>query len=191
MKSRCTVPTDAAYPGYGGVGVTVCAEWMQYEPFRVWSISHGFGEGLTIDREDPFGGYEPGNCRWVTMAVQARNKRVPCHEITAFGETKLEVDWAEDPRCVVKGSTLRERIRADWPAEKALIQPRGSSLKAADQFEAFGETKTLRAWAVDPRCGVEFEALRARVRRGVVGAAALGSPLPRGFRSDLEGALNA
>lgn len=169
MKSRCTVPTDAAYPGYGGSGVTLCAEWMNFEPFMLWSLSNGFGEGLTIDRIDTFSGYSPGNCRWVTMLVQARNKKKPNHEMTAFGETKLEVDWAEDPRCRVKKSTLRERARMGWNPEEAITKPAkfGSSrARETRVFAAFGESKSIVAWAEDSRCVVEQSVLRARVDRG-------------------------
>lgn len=122
MKSRCTVSTDAAYPGYGGAGVTLHTDWYAFGPFMEWSRAHGFGEGLTIDRVDPFGGYGPDNCRWVTMLVQGRNKRKPCHLLTAFGETKLEVEWVKDERCAVKQSTLRERVRAGWVPELALTK---------------------------------------------------------------------
>lgn len=31
-------------------------------------------EGLSIDRIDPNGGYNPENCRWVTMHKQQNNK---------------------------------------------------------------------------------------------------------------------
>lgn len=186
MKSRCTVPSDAAYFRYGGAGVSVCAEWLDYEPFRVWSIENGFGDGLSIDRIDSFGNYEPGNCRWVTMQVQARNKRVPCHILTAYGETKLEVEWVADSRCVVKQSTLRERIRLGWDPEKAITEPLGTRPHMSRAtLTAYGETKTLGQWVSDPRCQVGYEALRGRVRRGVLGEGALSKPPQQGFRRDL------
>ena len=186
MKSRCTVPSDAAYFRYGGAGVSLFSEWLDYEPFRVWSLDNGFGDGLSIDRIDPFGNYEPENCRWVTMQVQARNNRVPCHMLTAYGETKLEVDWAGDLRCVVKQSTLRERIRLGWNPEKAITEPLGTRPHMSRAtLTVFGETKTLRQWENDPRCHIGYEALRGRIRRGVLGEEALAKPLQQGFRRDL------
>ena len=40
-----------------------------------WALSNGYQEGLTLDRIDVNGNYEPGNCRWVTTAEQMSNKR--------------------------------------------------------------------------------------------------------------------
>lgn len=77
MISRCYNPNNESYKKwYGSKGVTVCNEWRyNYWIFRNWSILHGYKDDLTIDRINPFGNYEPSNCRWVTLAVQANNKR--------------------------------------------------------------------------------------------------------------------
>ncbi len=75
MRSRCRSPKDKNYPYYGGRGISVCDEWQDFRSFQEWALSNGYREGLTIDRIDNDGDYKPTNCRWVTMAVQAKNKR--------------------------------------------------------------------------------------------------------------------
>lgn len=74
MKSRC-----GRARGYEDV--SVCEEWRDdYLAFREWAYSHGYDENApkgqcTIDRINPFGNYEPSNCRFVDMKVQSKNKR--------------------------------------------------------------------------------------------------------------------
>lgn len=80
MKKRCSNPKCEDYKGYGEKGVTVCDEWMDYGEFRKWAMANGYDPkakygDCTIDRINPFGNYEPDNCRWVDLKVQANNKR--------------------------------------------------------------------------------------------------------------------
>lgn len=81
MRCRCNNPKDKAYKYYGAKGVKVCAEWEHdYGAFRDWALANGYDpnakfQECTIDRINPFGNYEPSNCRWVDIATQGRNKR--------------------------------------------------------------------------------------------------------------------
>lgn len=80
MKRRCENPSCKSYKWYGAKGVVVCKEWHDYTVFKAWALSSGYDEtakvgDCTIDRINPYGNYEPSNCRWVSMKVQNRNKR--------------------------------------------------------------------------------------------------------------------
>jgi len=74
MIRRCTVPTDKDYPRYGGIGVKVCAQWMEYPRFAA-DMGEPVGDE-TLDRINAYGDYTPENCRWAGVQVQNRNVRV-------------------------------------------------------------------------------------------------------------------
>jgi hypothetical protein len=61
---------------YHEKGIRVCEEWDSYEAFRDWALANGYAAGLTIDRRDNDKGYSPDNCRWVTQAVNLRNRSI-------------------------------------------------------------------------------------------------------------------
>lgn len=91
---RCCIKSSKDYDRYGGRGITICDEWKDYSKFYEWAIANGYEEGLTIDRINNKEGYNPSNCRFVTMKVQERNKRNNIH-IVHNGESMLLIEFAE------------------------------------------------------------------------------------------------
>ena len=76
MKDRCYNSNCEHYDCYGGRGIRVCDEWLNdFQKFYDWSIQNGYEKGLSIDRIDVDGNYEPSNCRWATKIEQMRNRR--------------------------------------------------------------------------------------------------------------------
>ena len=73
MVRRCTNPSSADWLRYGGRGITVCSRWHRFEAFL--ADMGQCPDGLTLDRINNDGGYEPGNCRWTTWEQQVLNRR--------------------------------------------------------------------------------------------------------------------
>ncbi len=116
MKKRCYNPKNKRYECYGGRGIRVCDEWLHdFVRFYEWSMANGYEETLSIDRKDVNGNYEPGNCRWVTMKEQERNRRDNVF-ITYKGETKTMAEWSEITGICYP--TLKWRYHKGLPLDK-------------------------------------------------------------------------
>lgn len=78
MRKRCNYPYAQDFARYGGRGITVCERWTKFEHFLA-----DMGErpdGMSLDRVNSKGNYEPGNCRWATIKVQIAN-RTCAHQV--------------------------------------------------------------------------------------------------------------
>lgn len=96
MKNRCNNPNNNRYHCYGKRGITVCKEWNEsFIAFRDWALQNGWKDGLTIDRIDSDGNYEPCNCRWSTQREQQNNRRDTI-KFTYKGITKSLHDWCRE-----------------------------------------------------------------------------------------------
>lgn len=120
MHMRCEKPSHCAFPRYGGRGITICKEWSHnFAGFSEWALANGYSDGLTLDRIDNDKGYEPANCRWATMMQQGRNTRSNLM-LTAFGETKCQEDWLDDPRCTATRGQFTKRVAVGYDPQYAM-----------------------------------------------------------------------
>lgn len=117
--SRCTNPKIRNWENYGGRGITVCERWRKFENFLADMGNRP--KGMSIDRIDNNGNYEPGNCRWATQQQQSSNTR----RNKAFVVNGMSGNMAELSRYYgLKFMTVWDRIyRRNWPPEKAFLTP--------------------------------------------------------------------
>lgn len=109
MIRRCHDQKSRKYPIYGGRGIKVCARWR--DSFLDFVADMGpRPEGMTLDRRDNDGDYEPGNCRWAPPEVQRNNKRTSLRynwNDEALTLTEWADRWSIDVRAILVAMKLR------------------------------------------------------------------------------------
>lgn len=75
MRRRVLNPKHKYYKDYGDRNITICARWIDVKNF-IEDMYPTYEEGLSLDRINNDGNYEPSNCRWTTNKIQQRNTRV-------------------------------------------------------------------------------------------------------------------
>lgn len=119
MKKRCYKETFKDYKNYGGRGISVCAEWIDsFENFL-----RDMGErpaGMSIERKDTNGNYEPGNCIWADVVTQNRNRRSTRYvEVNGRRMCLTEA-------CNLYGRRVQlvhKRLKSGWDLMDALTKP--------------------------------------------------------------------
>lgn len=120
MRNRCLNPKSRGYENYGGRGIKVCDRWLgSFDNFK-----NDMGErlsGMTLERINNDGDYEPSNCRWATRKEQQNNKRNNIL-MTLNGVTKNVMEWSEELGIGYTTLLLR-RTRYGWTDAEILTTP--------------------------------------------------------------------
>jgi hypothetical protein len=163
MKSRCSDPNCKPWPRYGGRGITVCDSWKtSFQNF--WrDMGLTYKPGLSIDRIDNDGNYEPNNCRWSTRSEQSRNICSNHLIKTPWGRVPV-VQAAELAGITV--SALNYRMSRNWPYEKLFLGPHSYRIKnKRNRFVTYhGDSMTIAEAA--RISGVKKSVIRWRLERG-------------------------
>jgi|SRR5690625_188574 len=119
MKQRCLNDKNDAYKYYGGRGITIHTGWLEFENFESWAVKSGYEEGLSIERIDVNGNYDPFNCTWIPRSEQSNNtRRSTSYEFN--GKKQSLKDWSLE--LGINYSTLTGRLRRGWTVERAFTQ---------------------------------------------------------------------
>ena len=119
MRGRCENPKSTSFKYYGGRGISVCDRWKSFRNFLL-DMGASFIESLEIDRINVNGNYEPSNCRWVTSAQQAQNKRN--NRFVYFqGQMICAAECAR--RIGMKPNTLIRKLNRGWLPEMPEATP--------------------------------------------------------------------
>ena len=149
MISRCENPKSKSYKHYGGRGITICEEWHNIETFYKRTKESGYKDGLTIDRIDVNGNYEPNNCRWATQKEQTNNERRNIK--TEFnGEIHTLGEWSEILNINI--NTLQYRYhrgdRGDRLFRKVELEDYDKNRKAKSNTGILGISKSKNRYMV-------------------------------------------
>ncbi len=129
VQERITNPNCISFPTHGGRGITLYPVWHGPEGLiRMikWLEENlpPWRPGLTLDRIDNNGNYEPGNLRWATVSQQANNRRSN-RRITWRGRTQNLVEWSRE--LDIPRDTLAARIGAGWDLDRAMSETVGNN----------------------------------------------------------------
>ena len=118
MWQRCGNPKAKSYEHYGGRGIRVCERWQSFQSFH-----EDMGErpeGMSLDRLNVDGDYEPGNCRWADKYQQQRN-RVGTRTLALGDEVLTYPEWSE--RTGLPTNVIRWRVSRGWSVLETLSTP--------------------------------------------------------------------
>lgn len=114
MRTRCTNPNNENYRWYGARGISVCAEWRKFAPFRAWAVSNGYQKGMVLDRIDSDGPYSPDNCRWILNEQNHPNRKLTRTDVQAIRASDLPISDLAKIYQVYSSHIVRIQQRQAW-----------------------------------------------------------------------------
>lgn len=153
MHSRCGDRAKGkSRRNYYSKGIRVCERWGDFDAFL--ADMGAAPDGLTLDRINGAGNYEPTNCRWATAKQQANNTSANrLVELRGVVGTLAQV--AED--CGLNPNTMLYRLRRGWSVERAALPPGSTNVRTAEK------ERRARPCA---QCGCRFIPRTAQLRKG-------------------------
>lgn len=120
MNWRCSKPANKKR--YYQRGIRVCDSWKVYYNFKKWALANGYKEYLTIDRRDNNCNYEPSNCRWVPISINALNKEKTVN-INYHGKEYSLMRLLIIKQLYYHQDAIAMRIKRGWSIEEAIDTP--------------------------------------------------------------------
>lgn len=172
---RCNNPNNKHFKNYGGRGITVCDEWLDFSTFL-----RDMGqpaEGFSIERVDNNAGYFKENCIWADRTTQQRNRRV-VQLVELNGEKRCLSEWAEIYG--LSQSLVLSRFNSlKWSLEETLgiterkvVRPTRSITSRCRWVEHGGKKMYLEEWCRE--LGLNSKTVHSRIARGASDLEALG-----------------
>lgn len=109
MRQRCNNPNNDRYEYYGGRGIKICERWNSFENF--FADMGEITKGLTLERIDNDGNYEPSNCRLATHSEQGRNTRA----------NKLSMEKVKEIRRLFFGGCSQRKIARQFNISHTMV----------------------------------------------------------------------
>lgn len=161
IKSRCNNNKNKSYADYGGRGITLCKKWEKsFESFYTYVITYlgnKPAKELSLDRINNNKGYKPGNIRWATPSMQAKNRR--SSKIIAYnGIARNAVDWARAIN--IPPQMLYTRLKVlKWPIDRVLNTP----IRKPRLLNFRGQAFSTIEWA--QKLNIKYATLKVRINR--------------------------
>lgn len=118
LRTRCENPKFKQFADYGGRGISTCERWKTFANFFA-DMGPSYRKGLSLERKNNDGNYEPDNCCWITRGMQSRNRRNSIFLDTPWGRLTI----AETAKEVgISWFAMKARVDRKWPKEQIFLR---------------------------------------------------------------------